>query len=258
MARPRKSHIAENSANASVELNAEKDLSAVATSVNVTGADIAELLTLVKSLKNEIDQLKLNQSSQKQAETLSVESDNKNTYIIENKDDDDDEFDKIEIRPETYVKIVSLFPGWLNISTRAHGKGKPFTFQSFGQVKRILYSDLVEILENYRHFLEKGYFYIMNKNVIRKNGLDEICNKILSKENIEIILQGNGSDNIISLFKSANVFQQETIIDMLISKMLVEEVDLNLIDKLSRISKIDIHEKFESAKQLQERMNSKE
>ena len=238
MARPKKSHIAEVSENASGEEKAETEIS------------VTQLMSIINDLQKQINSLtaqSLVLSPQLEDQSSGRDSISVN---IEN-DDTEDEFDKIEIRPDAYIKVVSLYPGWLNLSTKAYGKGKTFTFKSFGETKRILYSDLIEILEVYRHFLEKGYFYIMNRNVIRKNGLDDICVNVLTRQNIDMILMGKNDDNIVSLFKSANESQREVITDMLISKMLAnEEVDLNLIDKLTRISGIKIIEKYENSKPI--------
>jgi len=235
MVRPKKSHIAE-----------------VQVSDNASGEESAET-TMVSKLLEKINELekKINALTPVQASLEEISLDQKSTNTNIEFDDTEDEFDRIEIRPDAYIKVVSLYPGWLNLSTKASGKGKAFLFKSFGETKRILYSDLVEILEVYRHFLEKGYFYIMNRNVIRKNGLDDVCKSVLTHQNIEMILMGKNDDNIVSLFKSANESQREVITDMLISKMLAnEEVDLNLIDKLTRISGIKIIEKYENSKPI--------
>lgn len=198
------------------------------------GIDVTEMLKLINTLQETIQKMQEKEVSSAVAE----------------KRDDEDVFEDIDIRQDEYIRVISLTPLQLNLSTRPGGKGKVFTFNSFGATKRILYSDLVDILESFSHFLEGGYFYIADKRVIRRHGLDDVYEKILSKDKIEAIISGQNNDNTISLFKSANETQQKTIIQMLIDKMIVEydAVDLNLIDKLSRTSGINIEEKYRDAK----------
>jgi|WetSurMetagenome_2_1015567.scaffolds.fasta_scaffold10985_5 hypothetical protein len=210
----------------------------------ISGNSVDELAKLVNYLKEQIEILQKKDTEQKDIEKEYPKVSTAN-YTLE----EDDEFDKIEIRPDTYVKVMSLCPYQLNLSTKSGGKGKLFSFSTFGTTKRIMYSDLVEILENQERFLKEGYFIILNRAVVRKNGLDEIHAKILTKENIEQILSGNDTPLTISLFKSANKTQQEIIIQMLVDKMIEgQKVDLNLIDKLSRSSGIKIQEKYEDTK----------
>jgi len=214
----------------------------------VSGTSPDELLRLIQYLQQQIEALK----STPKVEI--VESPKTQDYELE----EDDEFDKIEIRPDTYVKVMSLCPYPLNLSTKFGGKGKLFAFSSFGATKRIMYSDLVEILENHERFLKEGFFIILNRAVVRKNGLDEVHSKILTKEKIEQILDGKNSSETVSLFKSCNRTQQDFIIQMLVDRMIGgQEVDLNLIDKLSRASGIKIQEKYETTKEFIDSLNIK-
>lgn len=162
-----------------------------------------------------------------------------------------DEFNKIKINQDDYIKVVSLTPFQLNLTCEPKGAGKCFTFRGFGQTKRVLYSDLVKILENAHSFLEKAYFYIMDKRVIRRHGLDDLYEKILTKEKIEAIIEGNSND-AVSLFKSASESQQLIIVEMLIEKLVKDpdSVDLNMVDKISRASGVKIQEKAEEGREL--------
>ena len=165
---------------------------------------------------------------------------------------DEDDFSNIKIAQDEYIKVVSLCPMQLNLSTQGMGKGKVFRFEKFGEVKRILYSDLVDILEVHSGFVDQGFFYIMDKKVIRKHGLDEVYEKLLTKDQIQKIIDGDQKDSI-SLFESANDKQREFICDILIEKLQNEEkLDLNLIDRISRIAKVNIIDKAEEAKKYQE------
>ena len=194
----------------------------------------------IDHLKQEIEELK-----SMLAALMSKKEVNKDA---EKEDDEEDVFEKIKILQEDYIKVMSLCPMELNISTGGMGKGKRFRFDKFGDIKRILYSDLVDIMESNANFLNYGFFYIMDERVIRKHGLDDVYNKMLTKDKIEAIISGSSKD-AIDLFKSANKNQQEFICNMLIAKIRdSHEIDLNLIDKISRVSGINLQEKGEEAK----------
>lgn len=160
----------------------------------------------------------------------------------------DAEVEEVSLKPDDYIKVMSLVNYTLNLSTLGFGKGKIFKFSRFGEMKRILYSDLVDIMESQRKFMESGLFYILDKRVIRHHGLDDIYAKLLDKNKIEEILSGS-MENAISLYESANSQQREIINDMFIAKIRDNEtVDLNTIAAISRVGKVDLAAKAEEAK----------
>jgi hypothetical protein len=200
---------------------------------------------------SEVDELK------KQIEELRklVEGSTK----AENEVVQDDDFvndDELKISGDDYIKVMSLCPYVLNLTTELKGKGKIFTFQKFGEVKRILYNDLVKILEVHPRFANEGLFIIMNSKVVRRHGLDESYDNILTKENIEKILSGNQSD-AVNLFKIANPKQKEMIATIIIDRMVGGlEMDLNLVDRLSREMDYNIANRVNEIKEMQESMKS--
>ncbi len=196
---------------------------------------IVDLLKTIENLQNEIVELKTGSKESKSEES---------------REEFDDEYEDIEISPNAYIKVVSLIPYQLNLSTKPGGRGKIFSFPTFGSSKRIMYSDLVDILEVFQHFLENGYFYIQNRKVIRKHGLDDTYAKILDKEKIMQIVNSDPRADIIGLYKSCNKKQQEIIAQLLIDKRLQgEEIDLNMWDRFSRISGVNLQEKYDIAKE---------
>jgi hypothetical protein len=158
----------------------------------------------------------------------------------------------LDIRPDDYIKVISLCPYKLNLSTKPKGEGRIFGFNKFGEVKRIRYSDLVEILEVHDKFLEDGFFAIMDEEVVTKHGLEEAYGKVLTKENIEAIMESNQSD-AATLFKNANDRQKELIVLMFVNKIVEgEEVNLNFLDRISRIVGYSIHERALQTKEQKE------
>jgi len=171
--------------------------------------------------------------------------------------DDIDQNNTIKINGDDYIKVISLCPYTLNLSTQSKGRGKLYTFTKFGEVKRIIYRDLIDIIENHANFMNDGLFLIMNRDVIRRHGLDDLYSKLLTKEKIEQILEGNQSD-AVNMFRSTNPKQQEMICNMIISEMIDgREMDLNFIDRLSRIMGYNIIEKVGDAKKLREILKDK-
>ena len=167
--------------------------------------------------------------------------------------------DDTKIQQDEYIPVMSLLPYNLNLSTREGGQGSIKKFSKFGEVKKILYKDLVDILEVHSHFVESGYFYIMDKRVIRQHGLDDTYAKLLTKEKIEEIL-ATSSDEAVSLYASANEGQQEIIIQLLIDKVKTspDSVNLNIVDKISRLSKVDIVKRAEDMAELEPKKDAVE
>jgi hypothetical protein len=191
----------------------------------------SEKNTEVEQLRKEIEELKkLVLNSAKSVETKDTDIPFASQYL-------DDESNEIKISGDDYIKVMSLCPHVLNLTTEQKGRGKLFMFKSFGEVKRILYSDLVKIIENHNNFLHDGLFIILNNKVVRRHGLDEVYAKILTKEKINAILNGEQSD-AVNLFKSTNLNQQKIIIDIIVAKLVDGlYLDLNLIDRISRAYK---------------------
>ena len=156
-----------------------------------------------------------------------------------------------ELRADSYITVISLYPARLTLSTKPGGKGDLFNFQSFGEQKSMLYGDLVSIMESHSEgtdFLREGYYYIADERVIRRHGLNEIYKRILSKEKIEQILSLKGSD-VVPLFQSACKPQQLIICDMLVDMIARgKEVDKNLISAISQSADIDVLKKSEEFK----------
>lgn len=158
---------------------------------------------------------------------------------------------------DDYVPVMSLLPYRLNLSTKEGGQGDIKKFTKFGEVKNILYKDLVDIIEVDRSFMEAGFFYILDPVVIRQHGLDETYSKILTKEKIDEILNNVNTEYCIELYNSANPEQQKVIVQLLIEKIKADPSSVNLytVDRISRLSKIDISNKAEEEKALAQELS---
>ena len=170
-----------------------------------------------------------------------------------------EEFVDDKIQLDDYISVMSLLPFTLNLSTKEGGQGNIKKFTKFGEVKRILYKDLVDIMDANPQFLSAGFYYILDPRVIRAHGLDEVYSKILSKEKIEDILSANSEEGL-SLYNSANEEQQKVIINLMVDKLVEDPraINLTVIDAISRASGIKIMDKVEDTQTLLEQLAKKE
>lgn len=153
------------------------------------------------------------------------------------------------VKLEDLISVMSLLPYPLNLSTKERGQGEVFRFDSFGQVKRILYSKLLSIMETHSNFLKSGFFLILDDRVVKEHGLEEVYSRILTKEKIEKLL--TDSESALDLYKLSNPQQRKVIITMVVEKLRDGfPIDMNIVDKLSRESGVDIRVSAEDAKQL--------
>ena len=147
------------------------------------------------------------------------------------------------------IPVMSLLDYPLNLLNQSNGKAK-HRFEKFGQKKEILYQDILQIIENYQTFMEFGYFIILDKRVIARHGLQELQSRILTKEKMEKIL--DGSIDAFALYKECQPEQQRVIVGMLTRKVIEnpESVNMNIVDQISRYSKINILQNAEDTKEL--------
>ncbi len=155
-----------------------------------------------------------------------------------------------DIRLDKIVRVMSGFPGELNLP-RLNGR-PPLKFTEFGEIKNIQYGQLLEIIEQKEDFLLRGWFYILDKDVISKLGYSQL--NLLSKEQIEKVIDFTCStENAFELYKSGTDAQKSVIIDFLISKIRDgKEVNQNLVSLIEKDSKVKITEKAEQAKEYME------
>jgi hypothetical protein len=206
----------------------------------------------VKETVSKVEFDKLQKQLDELKKMISQPKENKYKGKIQEDIDEDDSNDDIKISSDSYIKVMSLNPYLLTLTTQEYGRGKKFNFEKFGDVKRILYHDLCDIMEQHQNFLNDGRFIILNRDVVRKHGLDELYAKILTKEKIEVIVRGNDTD-AVNLFRSCGEVQRDSIATMFIEKLVNgEQIDLNLLDRLSRVIGYNIADRAEETKKFSE------
>lgn len=148
------------------------------------------------------------------------------------------------------VMSLSIYPLTLNTKRIGNRDGYEYNFESFGEVRRIVYSHLSNIIESQKTFVEYPYFYIMDERVVKRHGLTDLYSKILRKDQIDKILECE--DKVaIELFKSAPAKQKEIIMDILTRKIFDgQDVDLNIVSVISHEGGTDILEKVRVSKEM--------
>lgn len=170
-----------------------------------------------------------------------------------------DESSSREIRQDEYIPVMSLVPYTLTLSTKERGQGSLKKFQGFGEIKNILFRDLVDIIEVHPGFTQSGYFYILDKKAVEVLGLKDQYENILSKEQIDYILDTQFK-KCVEVFKSAQPKQQRVIIELLTEKMKENPsgVNLNIVDEISRESGIDIRARIEDMRRFEQILQEEE
>lgn len=152
--------------------------------------------------------------------------------------------------PERDVLVVSLTNNVLAVSTEGYGQGVVYKFNKFGEEQIIPANDLKMIIRNNKSFIVGGRLYICDEEIVRKNQLTKVYEKILNKEKLEELLVETKT-TFAKIFKNMTRIQQETISEMLMQKIMDDKnVDFNLIDIVDKTLNIDLQMKAKQAKEL--------
>lgn len=160
---------------------------------------------------------------------------------------------EINISSEKLISVMSLCDWKLTLTRDEKGTRPHWEFDGFGKIKLIPYGQLIQIFEAHPTFIDGGAYYVMDKRVIEKHGLQPIYDGILSKEKIEKILSGNDVDACVDLYKNASNTQKEIIESMLLKKIRQGEFrDLGSISKFSKVAGKDFNKIAEQQKEFRE------
>lgn len=144
--------------------------------------------------------------------------------------------DEDELSSDDDITVISQCVGGLTLSTDGKGEGMVYRFSHFGEIQDIPWGDLKEICRNMKSLAQKGAFYIANEKAVEKAKLKTYYNRMLNNEDI-LHLFDKDANTIIELYKLANDFQKETIIDLISNKKLRGEyVDGGVLYTLSELS----------------------
>lgn len=156
----------------------------------------------------------------------------------------------VEPSPNKQIRIISLYYGELNLSTEPYGKGKLLSFSKYGEVKTVLYSTLIDIVNTNRKFAEDGSFYILDRDATYYLGLSEIYTNILSKDIMDKICNYSASE-IVDLLNNATDEQKSTIVHNICDRIYNgESVDLNKCDVISKCCGVNIMNRVDEMKKF--------
>ncbi len=152
------------------------------------------------------------------------------------------------IRSDRNIQVMSLTPNLLNLSTQGKGKGKVFRFYNYGDMKNIVYSDLSDILLNYQRFAENGVFYIFDKEVVKRHGLDFAYENILDKKAIDSFLDKDAKE-IQTVFASLSKPQRDAVVTIIVKRIVDgDDVSSNKVNVIKELYGEDIFAMAEEMK----------
>lgn len=152
------------------------------------------------------------------------------------------------IDPDRDVFVVSLVRGSLNLVTEPDGKGFVYKFEHFGEEIPIKYSDLKLIVQNNKKMLNKGRFYIYDKEFIRQQRLEQTFNKIFSKDEMEKMFTMK-KDEFAKSFSKMVSSQQGMFTALLVDSIRDgKDVDANIVQIVSEKIDKNIYELVKESK----------
>lgn len=119
----------------------------------------------------------------------------------------------------TKIKVMSLLPYQLNLTTEPLGGGKIYSFYNYGETQKIKFSDLEDIVHNHRRNMEDGVFYICDRSAIEELELDDEYEAIFDKV---------GVDSIVDLKDQTSV---ETF--LILSEDMKDSVSRRIVEKIN-------------------------
>lgn len=166
----------------------------------------------------------------------------------------DEERTDIEIHPNKRIKVYSLCDGMMVLhagDSRSITSNK-YQFPYFGFMNSIKYSDLELILQWQPTFVQKGYFYIDDINVIYNHSLQDIYKQMIDVNTMKNFLSLSTSQ-IKEVFPKLPDGVKYNLTEILANKIFNNEnIDMNKVDIISNLSGVDIRQKGKTYHEIQE------
>lgn len=146
------------------------------------------------------------------------------------------------------IKLMSLYYGTLNLATQPNGGGRIVSFNKYGQIRNVLYSTLIDIVNTNRRFSEEGYFYIMDSNAVYHLGLSEFYkDRVIPKSAIDGILDYDASE-IPAIVGNLSEAQKDIVEHIILDKMNKGTADLNKVEVVGKALGCDFSAKLAEMK----------
>lgn len=110
-------------------------------------------------------------------------------------------------RPDAMIRLQSLTKGELCLNVNG---SVAINFDKYGDIKPVLYSELMNIVNNNRRFAEEGAFYIMDDASVKYLGLSRYYDNILSYDEIES-LESYSDDELRTIIPKISDFQKDVV-----------------------------------------------
>ena len=154
-------------------------------------------------------------------------------------------------RPDAMIRLQSLTKGELCLNVNG---SVAINFDKYGDIKPVLYSELMNIVNNNRRFAEEGAFYIMDDASVKYLGLSRYYDNILSYDEIES-LESYSDDEIRTIVAKISDFQKDVVSLVFANRIYNDEqVDRNKIEVISKACEIDIAKRAREMKQIADNM----
>ena len=146
------------------------------------------------------------------------------------------------------IKLISLTYGKLNLASAKGSEARKVRFTEYGQVRNVLYSTLIDIVNTNPTFAENGMFYIADKNAVYHLGLTSAYKKIQTQNVLDNICAYD-EGTMKSIYDGLSKVQQENCIYGIVLRLARgENFDANKIDVLNRIANVNIRTKVDELK----------
>lgn len=163
--------------------------------------------------------------------------------------EEDDFNDSILEQPKSdeLIRICSLTHGELNLNLDGR---IAISFRKYGDIKPVLYSKLVNIVNENRSFAECGDFYIMDKRAVYHLGLSEYYKRIYPLEVLNNI-ESYDNSKIEKILLNMCRAQKESVIINIAKKLYnEEEINQNSVKFIENILNVDIHDMVKTMREI--------
>lgn len=154
-------------------------------------------------------------------------------------------------RPDAMIRLQSLTKGELCLNVNG---SVAINFDKYGDIKPVLYSELMNIVNNNRLFAEEGAFYIMDDASVKYLGLSRYYDNILSYDEIES-LESYSDDELRTIVPKISDFQKDVVSLVFANRIYNDEqVDRNKVEVISKACEIDIAKRAREMKEIADNM----
>lgn len=145
------------------------------------------------------------------------------------------------------IRVRSLFCGTLNL---VYGDNRFVTFNKYGDENRILYRDLIQIINMNHKFADEGYFEIEDKSAVHFLGMEHIYRRIMTYNDIENICSYS-NEKATELIENASDYQKNVVATRIARKIVNgESVDYNKVNLINKLCSVDINKRVDAIRSL--------